>query len=89
MKKLLVKNGIMILVSLFVSAILALAIGGFSWSVKRYSELLAYAGIAVAMYGSYTAANVSGLFSGMKKDINKRYSPEEKKEMVKNMIFGH
>lgn len=80
MKKALMKNGIIILVSILVSVVLALAVGGFSWSFKRFSEMLAYSGIAVALYGSFIASNMSGMFTAKKKNINQRYSPEEKKE---------
>lgn len=80
MKEKLIKNGIIFCVAVIVSVVLTLAVTGFSWSFRTFSDMLTYSGIVVFAYGAYVAANLSNMFSGLKKNLNERYSPEEKKE---------
>jgi len=80
MKEKLIKNGIIFGVAVVISVILTLAVTGFSWSFRTFSDMLTYSGIVIFAYGAYVAANLSNMFSGLKKNLNERYSPEEKKE---------
>lgn len=80
MKQKLMKNGLVLSIAIIISIILTVAVAGFGWSFKTFSDMLTYAGIVVMGYGAYTASNMSNLFSGMKRNMNERYSPEEKKE---------
>jgi len=83
MKQKLMKNGLILSIAIIISVIFTVAVAGFGWSFKTFSDMLTYAGIVVMGYGAYTASNMSNLFSGMKRNMNERYSPEEKKEKEK------
>lgn len=80
MKQKLMKNGLILSIAIIISIILTVAVAGFGWSFRTFSDMLTYAGIVVMGYGAYTASNMSNLFSSMKRNMNERYSPEEKKE---------
>ncbi|MBI9011204.1 MAG: hypothetical protein JEZ08_03170 [Clostridiales bacterium] len=80
MKQKLMKNGLILSIAIIISVIFTVAVAGFGWSFKTFSDMLTYAGIVVMGYGAYTASNMSNLFSGMKRNMNERYSKEEKKE---------
>ena len=89
MKKRLKKNGIILISGLVLSVALTFF---FGWSMTMLSNMLTYTGVGIMAYGAYDAANFKGFFSGLKKDINKRYSPDEKdkkeKELNKHLIEG-
>ena len=80
MKQKLMKNGLILGIAIIISVIMTVAVAGFGWSFKTFSDMLTYAGVVVMGYGAYTASNMSNLFSGMKRNMNERFSPEEKKE---------
>lgn len=89
MKKRLKKNGIILVSGLIVSIVLTFF---FGWSMQMLSNMLTYTGVLIMAYGAYDAANFKGFFSGLKKDINKRYSPDDKdkkeRELNKHLIDG-
>jgi len=80
MKQKLIKNGLILGIAIIISIIFTVAVAGFGWSFKTFSDMLTYAGIVVMGFGAYTASNMSNLFSGVKRNLNERYSPEEKKK---------
>ncbi len=83
MKDKLIKNGIIFGVAVVVSIIFTLAVTGFGWSFRTFSDMLTYSGIVIFAYGAYVAANLSNMFSGFKRNLNERYSPEEKEEKIR------
>jgi len=85
MKELLKKNGIIFGIAILAAIILTLAVTSFEWSFKTFSDMLSYVGIAVMLYGAFVASNVSGLFKSAKRNLNARYSPEEKAENDKKI----
>ncbi len=84
MKQRLKKNGIILISAIGISILLTFVTNGFAWSFRIFSDMLTYTGVSVMTYGAYVASNMSNMFSGLKKDMNTRYSPEEKAE--KNRI---
>lgn len=80
MKQKLVKNGMILGTAIIISIIFTLAVTGFSWSFKSFSDMLTYSGVVVLGYGAYVASNMSNMFSRFKPNLNERYSPDEKLE---------
>jgi len=79
MKEKIIKNSLIFASAIIVSIILTIAVAGFGWSFRTFSDMLSYSAIVVLGYGAYTASNMSNLFTGMKRNLNERYSSDEKK----------